>query len=374
LKLIIDCRALTLYPVGREGFTGATEQYARVLARGLAAKGHLVHVLTPDLDVEETRGGTEWWWPPAYHPHVADVAVSFHNLAHVRDLDARAYVLASNGIGADLGPEGSYVEAVDRVACFSQNHVDLLTRSVPALAGKCAITGLGVDLADYWGWPPDGLYNDERYVKTQRFKTAGRIWVGNDPARGLWHVLDVFDLVRAKVPHATLHVSYDFDRAFAARKWQQNALAEMFWEMKRRLGSTPGVVNLGALDNKNVIREQLEAQVHVWPSEPQNVGTQIHGISQLEAAAAGCALVLSDVEAFPEVFGEAATILPVPGTFYGEAERRIDAADWADVVAELMTDPEKWSEASRKARALAEKHTWQNVIEKWDAMIRDLVP
>jgi glycosyltransferase involved in cell wall biosynthesis len=373
IKVLIDGRALTLYAWGGEGFTGATENYLKILAAGLADKGHTVHVVCPDLERDEERGDRLHYWPSSYFPHAADVAVSFHNLAHVRDLDARAYVLASNGIGADLGPENAYAEAVDRAACFSQNHVDLLTKSVPVLQDKCVVTGLGVDLREYC--LNVSLDDARRYGHdADRIKNPGRIWVGNDPARGLWHVLDVFDLVKARVPHATLHVSYDFDRAFEARKWQQNALAELFWEMKRRLETTEGVVNLGALSPEQVVREQLEAQVHVWPSEPQNVGTQVHGISQLEAAAAGCALVLSDVEAFPEVFGEAATILPVPGTFVGDAERRIDAQDWADVVAELMTDPEKWAEESRKARALAEQHTWTACVDKWDEMIRGLVP
>jgi glycosyltransferase involved in cell wall biosynthesis len=105
------------------------------------------------------------------------------------------------------------------------------------------------------------------------------------------------------------------------------------------------------------------------PSDPPNVGTQIHGLTQLECAAAGCALVLSDVEAFPEVFGTAAHILPVIGKYRPELERRITAEDYAAIVVELMRDQEKWKHASTQARALAEQHTWSRVVDNWEAML-----
>lgn len=92
----------------------------------------------------------------------------------------------------------------------------------------------------------------------------------------------------------------------------------------------------------------------------------------MECAAAGCALVLSDTEAFPEVFGEGAEILPLPGFFDPRAERRVDTQDWAEVVVGLMRDPEKWQAMSQRSRALAETNTWQRVIENVDAMLASL--
>jgi glycosyltransferase involved in cell wall biosynthesis len=252
---------------------------------------------------------------------------------------------------------------------FSRKHGELLCKLNPAIPPeRCVVTGLGVELAEY---PlPFGSTNP-KYIQ----KVPGRIWVGNDPARGLVNTLDVFDLVRKRVPHATLRVTYDLERQFARVKWQHNAAAEVLWECKRRLENTPGVSLLGAVDRATVVREQLEAQVHLWPSDPVNVGSQIHGLSQAEAAAAGCALVLSDVEAFPEVFGEAAVILPTIGTFApgpDEDGSRIDAQDYADAVVELMTDAAKWAEASRKARKLAEKNDWADVTGTWLLMLDKL--
>lgn len=359
-KILIDCQALRLYPLGQEGFTGATEQMVHALARGLAEQ-HVVHVVTADLEEEEWRAPTLCYWPPGNHPSRANVVVAVHSLEFAEQYAGDALVLASNGAEVP-GLDDRLASLVAAFPVFSRVHGELLCRLNPGIdASRCVVTGLGVDLADYPLHPE---------------KVPGRIWVGNDPSRGLWHVLDVLERVQERVPDASLAISYDVDTNFERLKWHQNAMAEMLWECRRRIATIPNVLNLGALERPDVVRHQLAAQVHLWPSDPANVGTQLHGQSQMEAAAAGCALVLSDVEAFPEVFGEAAEILPTIGTFVpdpvGEDGVRVDAGDYADAVVEVMTDPDRWAEASRKSRALAEKHTWDRVVERWLAMVDQL--
>jgi glycosyltransferase involved in cell wall biosynthesis len=92
----------------------------------------------------------------------------------------------------------------------------------------------------------------------------------------------------------------------------------------------------------------------------------------MECAAAGAALVLSDVAAFPEVFGEGATIVPMVGKYIPELERRVTPGDYVDIVVELMTNPEVWLAASQKARALAEQNTWGKCIDRWEQMLEQL--
>jgi len=361
-RVILDCLSLRLYPLARPGFHGATETYAKRLAAGLAARGHEVHVVAPDLADDEQRGEREHWWPASYHPSRADVVVCVHSLAHADQYAGDALVVASNG--ADVpGLEGTLADLVAAWPVFSRTHGELLCRTNPTIKPeRCVLTGLGVDLDEY---PPEPV------------KVPARMWVGNDPARGLANTLDIFDRVKQHVPEATLRISYDFAAQFERLKWHQNAAAETFWECRRRLGSTAGVSLLGTLERSDLVTEQLDAMVHVWPSDPANVGTQLHGVSQMEAAAAGCALVLSDVEAFPEVFGTAAEVLPVVGRFLADPEgddgRRIDAQDYADVVIELLRDPDRWREASRRARRLAEQHTWEAVIGRWCQLLEQLM-
>lgn len=369
MKLIIDARNLRLYPVGKPGFTGGTELYVRQLATGLAGKGHAVHVVTPDLDEDEQRGPNEWWWGPEAHPTKADAVVMVHSLAGADDYSGDALIYGTNGVDPYLGPDGRLAELVSAFPVFSKNHGELMCAQNPTIdKSRCVVTGLGVDLSEYG----KVIASDKTGWHRKPPKVPGRIWVGNDPARGLWHVLDVFEIVQREYPEATLHITYDFDRQYEQHRWRQNILAETMRETKRRLATIPGVVNLGSLDRSGVIQQQLEAMVHLWPSDPPNVGSQIHGISQMEAAAAGCALVLSDTEAFPEVFGGTAEILPVPGRFIPDPNgdgRRVDAQDYADIVLDILRDMELWAKASRASRKLAEQHTWAAVITKWDQML-----
>lgn len=368
MRLLFDARGETMYPLGKEGFSGGSQTYIKAITAGLAERGHQVHVITNDLETDEQRGPNLWYWPPTYFPHTADVAVMQMHARENPEYEAPLCVLMTSCVDPWLGPGHQWAGSFDAIPVFSETHKRLLCKLRPVPEDKCFLTGLGVCLEDY----DSGMFTGPTGETLAFGKVPGRMLYANDPARGLFYTLDVFDLVREQVPDATLHVAYDFDTQLSWRAWEHSQMAEMLWDCKRRLESTPGVVNLGGITREQIIREQLECQVHCMPSDPPGIGTQTHGITQMECAAAGAALVLSDVEAFPEVFGDGATILPVIGKYIPEAERRITAADYAAVVVELMQDPAKWAEASKKARALAERHTWSVVLDKWEAMLAAL--
>lgn len=361
LAILIDGRPLRHYPLGQAGFSGGTESYVRRLAHGLAERGHTVHVLTSDLQHEEQRGPTEWWWPESYHPMRADVVMAAHSLETIGDLQAPILVFLPNGVDSPLFGRGALVDAV---CCFSQCHVDLLTRIRPELpADRCHVTGLGVELSDY---PAE----HGQHVR-------GRMLWANDPARGLLQTIDIFEAVQQQVPEATLHVAYDFDQQFRAHQWGSDAMSEIMWKCKRRMEENPEIVNLGALSHGELVREQVECHVHAMPSDPPNIGSQIHGLTQMELAAAGVPLVLSDIEAFPEVFSAAADLLPVVGCLrasYGDGDlARVTAQDWADQVVAVMNDEARWQAQSAASRALAERHTWDSVVDRVDGLLAALV-
>jgi glycosyltransferase involved in cell wall biosynthesis len=328
------------------------------LAYGLGKAGHEIHVVTPDLDIEEQRAEKVWYWPPQAHPTQADTVVMVHSLEFVDAYSADYLIMATNGIDPMLGPDHSYASGVDAFPIFSEKHGELMRQFRPTIKPEqCFVTGLGIDLSRYLADP---------------VKVPGRLLFANDPARGLWHVLDIFDHLHRYDDKYTLHVAYDFDRQFEHHRWSATTIAEALWDCKKRLESTPGVTNVGGLGAIQLIEEQHECQIHVMPSDPPNAGSQIHGITQMECAAAGAALVLSDIEAFPEVFGQAATILPVVGTWLPKTERRYDAQDWAEAVHALAEDSDRLSVASAKARKLAEINTWDHVIERWQGMLTAL--
>lgn len=386
MRIIWDCRILSMYPMGKPGFRGGTETMIEQITSRLANKGHQVHVITRDLDYEEQRGPNLWYWGPKNHPTQADVVVQTQQVIpqSLSTYDAPIFILAHTGCDPELGPNNQWAQAIDAWPVFSNEHGRMLLEARPAIPpDRVFVTGLGIELGDYplackqrHCADREGPMNCkgclELVGELASHKVPGRMLYANDPMRGLFYVLDIFDLVKKEVPEASLHIAYDPERQFAVHEWDHNYKGQLSWEMRKRIAETPGVVSLGALSREDLIREQLECSVHVMPSDPPNVGTQTWGITQMECAAAGAALVLSDVEAFPECFGEAATILPVIGYFSPEHGRRVDASDYAAVVVELMKDGEKWAEASRKARALAEKNDWSACADRWYAMLAKL--
>lgn len=357
MEIVFDARSLRLYPVGRPGFSGGTEGMVHRLSAGLAGLGHTVHVVTPDLDRMERRDNGLFYWGPTNAPTKADTVVLVHSLEFVRDYDCAHYVFATNGVDCWAGPSGQWAAAIDAFPVFSNVHRDLMVaRNKHIDPAKCHVTGLGVDVDQYLLEPN---------------KTPARLFFSNDPARGLWHLLDIFDELKKLVPDATLAIGYDFEAQFNRVKWESSAMGQAFWDMDERIKATLGIINLGALTPDQVRAEQLRASLHVHPSEPPNVGSQIHGLTQAECAAASVPLILSDVEAFPEVFGGVAEILPVPGTWFPDAGR-VTPKDWANVCADYLTDTEKWLLASRESRAWAEQHTWSRVLDNWDVMLSSL--
>lgn len=374
MRLIIDARALRVYPVGKPGFSGATENIVRELAGRLAHPhyGHTVHVVTPDLEREEQRGVTEWWWGPNNHPTSADVLILVHNLEGLArtEWDVEYHVLMANAINPWLGDTPEIARAMaqnmDAFSVISEAHAQLLQAYSPVPGDRIVVTGVGVDA---------GLYDLNGYASSRLSanKIYGRLLWASDPQRGLWHMLDIFDHLRKLIPVATLHVAYDFERQFEHHRWASSSLAQTFWDCKRRLETTPGITMLPALEPQEMIQQQLECHVFAYPCDPLTPGSELFCLSAMEAAAAGSPLVLSDGEmVFPQLYGEAADILPVPGTFLPQHGRRYDAQDWAEHIADLIRDHDRWAEQSRKARALAEEHSWDRVTENWDRMLTTL--
>ena len=177
------------------------------MARGLANNGHTVHVIAPDMEHEEQRGSTEYWWGPSAFPTDLDVLVEVHNLEGLTwaKFNAPILICMTNGIDPWLGDNNELAPLVDGWPCFSQCHVDLLASQRPVDKEKCFVTGLGVN-----------LHHEEA-----SYKMPGRLFFSNDPARGLWHVLDIYD--KLAVTDKSLHIGYDFYKQLEARRWQATA-------------------------------------------------------------------------------------------------------------------------------------------------------
>jgi glycosyltransferase involved in cell wall biosynthesis len=92
------------------------------------------------------------------------------------------------------------------------------------------------------------------------------------------------------------------------------------------------------------------------------VSTAIHeffGISAVEAAAAGCSVLVPDKLAYPEVFGE------VEQVFYNGKN------DLADKLANLAGNRNQLIETAKNCSVCVEKYKWKNNIDRMDDLIED---
>jgi glycosyltransferase involved in cell wall biosynthesis len=108
-----------------------------------------------------------------------------------------------------------------------------------------------------------------------------------------------------------------------------------------------GVRTLGRLSSPDLAAWLARAAIYVLPARYEPFG-----LSALEAALAGCALVLSDLPSLREIWGEAALFVPAD-----------DAEAWTATLNSLIRDGERRSRLARRARARALEFTPERMAE-----------
>ncbi len=138
--------------------------------------------------------------------------------------------------------------------------------------------------------------------------------------KGLGVLLEAFELVRAQVPDAVLHV------------------------VTRREVSAPGVVHHGAIDAAQLKKLFYSASIFSMPAYKEPLG-----LVYLEAMLAGCACVGTDTGAMPELIrdGETGYVVPVG-----------DSAALAARLVAMLQDP-------ARTRLMGERG-YESVREYWD--------
>ncbi len=162
------------------------------------------------------------------------------------------------------------------------------------------------------------------------------VFIGRDePRKGLDVLLDAWPRVRSGHPEATLRV-IGADRR----------------------GGPEGVTFLGRVPERRKRAELASAALLAAP----NLGGESFGIILIEAMAAGCAVVASDLPAFRAVAGGAG-ILVEPG----------DAGALAAGLAALLSDPARTATAAAAAAVIVEQYDWPRVSDAYLAAYRDAV-
>jgi glycosyltransferase involved in cell wall biosynthesis len=117
-----------------------------------------------------------------------------------------------------------------------------------------------------------------------------------------------------------------------------------------------GVEMLGQLDSERLAGWYARASIYALPARYEPFG-----LTALEAALAGNALVLGDIESLREIWGDAAVFV--------DPER---PAEVADAVNALIDDPGKRRELAERARRRAFELTVDAMAERYTQLYREL--
>ena len=109
---------------------------------------------------------------------------------------------------------------------------------------------------------------------------------------------------------------------------------------------------MGRVDDTEKRRLLGQASIMVAP----NLGGESFGLVVVEAMAAGCAVVASDIPAFRAVAGGAAEMVP-PG----------NPADLANAISRLLSDPSAIEALARAGRSRARDFDWSRVLPQYRA-------
>lgn len=195
----------------------------------------------------------------------------------------------------------------------------------------------------------------------------------SSPDRGLHWLLEYWPHVRRRVPDATLRVYYKVEPWLNSVRglWYDQGLqcwyeigfrARYIEECLRRLGRNGenGVTLVGPTPNVEMARELMRTEVLAYPCDTVR-WTEGFSVAIMDACAAGCVPLISDVDAIGQVYGGIAPVIPGRPT---SRDQR-----WIDAIVRGMTDEAFQNEVTHRCRTFAQLQGRQSRAMQWEAII-----
>ena len=115
-----------------------------------------------------------------------------------------------------------------------------------------------------------------------------------------------------------------------------------------------GLPKTKQVTREELVRLQKTAKALIYPLDPVRP-SDFFSMAVLEAMAAGTPVVLSDADSMPELWADAAIMMPLP----------IRVRRWVDEVDGLLLNPTLWARHSEMGRSLAKEYDWGLVAGRY---------
>jgi glycosyltransferase involved in cell wall biosynthesis len=202
-----------------------------------------------------------------------------------------------------------------------------------------------------------GLFRDDTSVVGQKTKPPSLAYTST-PYRGLGVLLDVLPDIRRAVPGTTLKV-------FSSMRIYQVADAAdeaEFGHLYRKCRDMEGVEHVGVVPQPVLANELLSVALLAYPS----TFAETSCIAVLEAMAAGCCVVTSDLAALPETTAGFARLVSMPGV--ADADYRRNFVDATVEVLKQFTGSsadDVETHLRRQVNYVNESSTWTVRAHQW---------
>jgi glycosyltransferase involved in cell wall biosynthesis len=208
-----------------------------------------------------------------------------------------------------------------------------------------------------------GLFADGAAALAAK-RSPPRLAYTSTPFRGLDTLLDVFPTIRDRVPGLTLEV-YSSMQVYHLPPGRDTA---DFGHLYRRAATTEGVEYIGSLPQPELARAMVGVDMLAYP----NHFAETSCIAVMEALAAGCRVVTSDLAALGETAAGFATLVPLGGD-RAEYGRRFVAA----VVEMLAGAARDWAAAGqhldRQLAHVESQCVWPARARQWAEWLATIV-
>ena len=187
------------------------------------------------------------------------------------------------------------------------------------------------------------------------------IWTAH-ANRGLWHLMEMWPSLKAAVPGISLVVTHEVKRWCEEMKWTHDWQGIIARGLLDWFEASPEITLTKMVQRDEVNHYQGEAELLVYPCDPLYPNKAHHSLSALEAAGAGCALLLSGEERLYEDCEKAAGFLEDPWRH----------EDWVATAAEWLTNPSELKRRQGQAKEWAAQHTWAKFDQAWAEKVEAL--
>lgn len=345
----------------RKGLTGS-ESFFFNTVRGLAERGHEVTAYCQceaEVRRAENLGGAAVRQLDQLGACADfDAVLTWNEPNYLRGVDPkvrRICVQQLNDFRSYCSPD--WDAYVDDYFFPSAAHRAYMVESEKLPEGKCHVMANSI--------------NAEMFLNTQAKLIPGKIVYCSSPDRGLHWLLNFFPQIRARVPHASLHVFYRLKPWLDQVRYNEDEVgrrARYIDECLRRLGENGerGVWLHGSVPNEQMIRELKSAEVFAYPCDTTRY-TEGFSVATLDACASGAAPIISDCDALGSIYAHAVHM--IPGRPGGKA------AEWIDTIARVLEDQRFRDTIAARALKFAEGQTRQARADQWEeAILRLILP